>query len=100
MQNTLPQSISRPRALFFGLIFFTGLAFSFYMFFLGRTIFDLVDRKNAEYEIRLATSRISDLELQVLDYNNKVTLQQAYDLGFMSNSNPEFVSREQAAMLR
>jgi len=92
--------LNHKRVFFFGLIFLIVLSFTFYMFFLGRTIFDLVDRKNAENEIRLASSRISELELEVLDYNNLVTMQKAYDLGFMNNSSPEFVNRKKAALLR
>ncbi len=88
------------RVLFFGLVFLVALSFSFYMFFLGRTIFDLVDRKNAEDEIRLVMSNISDLELQVLDYNSKVTLETAYGLGFVPNKDPKFVSRKKTAFVR
>ncbi len=99
--HTQPKGrLNHGRVFFFGLIFFVIVAFSFYMFFLGRTIFDLVDRKNVEQEIHLASSRISELELQVLDYNNQVTLQKAYDLGFVNNGDPKFVSRKQTALLR
>ena len=92
--------IEQRRAVFFSLAFLVLLAFSFYMFFLGRTIFDLVDRKNAESESRLVMSRISDLELEVLEYNNTVTLQKAYELGFVNNQDPKFVSRKATALLR
>ena len=92
--------LNHQRVFFFSLILLVILSFSLYMFFLGRTIFDLVDRKNTESEIRLASSRISNLELEVLDYNNKVTLQRAHDLGFVNNNDPKFVSRKQTALLR
>ena len=92
--------LNHQRVFFFSLILLVVASFSLYMFFLGRTIFDLVDRKNVESEIRLASSRISELELQVLDYNNQVTLQKAYDLGFVNNGDPKFVSRKQTALLR
>ncbi len=92
--------LNHRRVFFFGLIFLVIITFALYMFFLGRTIFDLVDRKNAEGEVRLASSRISELELEVLDYNNTVTMQKAYDLGFINNSSPEFVNRKKAALLR
>ena len=59
-----------------------------------------MDRKNAEQEIRLASSRISELELKVLEYNNNVTLDTAYDLGFVQNADPRFVSRKKTASLR
>ncbi len=88
------------RTFFFAMVLLVFVSFTFYMFFLGRTIFDLVDRKNAESEIRLVMSRISDLELEVLDYNNKVTMQMAYDLGFVNNNDPKFVSRKTTALLR
>ncbi len=92
--------LNHQRVFFFSLVLLVVASFTLYMFFLGRTIFDLVDRKNVENEIRLASSRISELELQVLDYNNQVTLQKAYDLSFINNGDPKFVSRKQTALLR
>ncbi|MEZ4210941.1 MAG: hypothetical protein R3B39_01430 [Candidatus Paceibacterota bacterium] len=99
-QKMVKGKLNHRRVFFFSLILLVGIAFSLYMFFLGRTIFDLVDRKNVEQEIRLASSRISELELLVLDYNNEVTLQKAYELGFINNADPKFVSRKQTALLR
>lgn len=92
--------LNKQRVFFFGLIFLVIVSFTLYMFFLGRTIFDLVDRKNIDTEIRLATSRISELELEVLEYSNKVTLQKAYELGFTNNMDPKFVSRKKTALLK
>lgn len=92
--------LNHQRVFFFSLVLLVVASFTLYMFFLGRTIFDLVDRKNVENDIRLVSSRISELELQVLDYNNQVTLQKAYELGFINNSDPKFVSRKQTALLR
>lgn len=103
MEN-INKKINNPRfnkvAIFFGLMFLVIVSFFSYIFFLGRTIFDLVDRKNAENEIKLVMSSISELELQVLDYNNKVTLEKAYDLGFIPNNDPKFVSRKKSAFVR
>lgn len=99
-QAKIKSAISTRRVVFFSLVFLLILSFSLYMFFLGRTIFDLVDRKNAESETKVVTSRISDLELQVLEYNNKVTMQKAYELGFVNNNEPQFVSRKTTALLR
>ena len=92
--------LNHQRVFFFSLVLLVIISFSLYMFFLGRTIFDLVDRKNLESEIKLASSRISELELEVLEYNSKVTLEKAYDLGFINNADPKFVSRKQTALLR
>lgn len=92
--------LNKQRVFFFSLVLLVFVSFSLYMFFLGRTIFDLVDRQNINQEIRLANSRISELELYVLDYNNKVTLQKAHDLGFINNSDPKFVSRKKTALLK
>ncbi len=92
--------LNHQRVFFFSLILLVAMSFSLYMFFLGRTIFDLVDRKNVESEIRLTSSRISELELEVLEYNSKVTLEKAYELGFINNADPKFVSRKQTALLR
>lgn len=92
--------LNKQRVFFFGLVLLVVASFTLYMFFLGRTIFDLVDRKNVEGEIRLASSRISELELKVLEYNNQVTLQKAYELGFINNSDPKFVNRKKTALLR
>ncbi len=100
LQKNFNNPVLNKRKIFFGLLFLVVLSFSLYMFFLGRTIFDLVDRKNAEDEIKLVMSNISELELEVLDYNNKVTLESAYNLGFVPNNDPKFVSRKKAAFVR
>jgi len=103
MKNTYTKPkgrLNKQRVFFFSLILLVFVSFSLYMFFLGRTIFDLVDRKNIEEEIRLANSRISELELHVLEYNSKVTLQKAHDLGFINNKDPKFVSRKKTALLK
>ncbi len=99
-KTKIKSSFAMRRSVFFALLFLLVISFSLYMFFLGRTIFDLVDRKNAESETKVVTSRISDLELEVLDYNNKVTMQKAYELGFVNNNEPQFVSRKTTALLR
>lgn len=91
---------SNKRNIFFFLVFFAILSFSLYMFLLGSTIFDLVARKNTELSIREVSSSISSLELEVLGYNNKVTLDKAYELGFVNNTDPKFVSRKAMVLLR
>jgi hypothetical protein len=92
--------INHKRVFFFSLLLLVIVSFCLYMFFLGRTIFDLVARKNAEYGITLASARVSELELRVLEYNNEVTLQKANELGFVSNSHPNFVSKKKTALVR
>lgn len=88
------------RVFFFSLIFLVFISFSLYMFFLGRTIVDLVARKNTETQISLAIARVSNLELDILNDNREVTLQRAYELGFVNNLNPGFVSKKRTALLR
>lgn len=90
----------KKRTVFFSLVLLSAIAFFTYMFFLGNTIFDLVARKNAETAIRDVSSKISSLELEVLSYNNQVTLDRAYELGFVNNSDPKFVSRKAFVSLR
>ncbi len=93
------QSVDRIK-IFFCLSLLVVITFSLYMFFLGRTIFDLVARKNAESEIRSVATNISSLELEVFQYNNLVTLQKAHDLGFVNNSEPVFISQKSFVSLR
>jgi hypothetical protein len=92
--------LNHKRVFFFSLILLVFISFSLYMFFLGRTIVDLVARKNTDSQISLAVTRVSNLELEVLKYNNEVTLQKAYELGFVNNLSPGFVSKKKTALLR
>jgi len=88
------------RAIFFYLMIVCFIAFSLYMFFLGRTIFDLVARSKVEAEIKMVSSSIFSLELEVLAYSNEITIQKAKELGFVDNSEPVFLSKKSFISLR
>ena len=58
------------------------LASVFYVFFLGRTVFNLVQRKNIENEARTIVSRVGELELEYLSLAGQINPEFAKSKGF------------------
>lgn len=86
--------------LFYFLALVTFFSFAFYMFFIGQTIFRLVAEKDIENEKRNLASEISQLELQTLALNDTISIEKAYDLGFVNAADTQYVARDSQVSLR
>lgn len=76
-------SFSEARSFYFlaiGLMSF----FVLYLFFIGQTVFRLVAEKDMESRARLVSTEISELELETLSLNDTISIEKAYELGFVS----------------
>ncbi len=65
-------------------------SFAMYLFFVGTTIFNIVERKNTDNDNRSLSSRVSELELSYLSESNKIDLNLAYSLGFKDATGATF----------
>lgn len=78
------------------------LAFGFlsilYVFFLGNMIFNIVERKNVESQVRTLANEVMDLEAKYLSMSEKVNLSESYALGF-KDTKINFATRESLGSL-
>ena len=65
-----------------------------YIYFVGKTIFNIIERKTAENDVRILTSYIGGLELEYLSLNNKIDLELARQLGFYEPPTISFALRK------
>ncbi|MFA5751336.1 MAG: hypothetical protein WC898_03540 [Candidatus Paceibacterota bacterium] len=63
-----------------------------YVAFLGRTVFNIVERKSLENEYRALANEVSELELNYLSVTEKIDLKFSMTRGF-KEINPEYISR-------
>lgn len=76
------------------------LSFVMYVFFIGQTVFKLVERKNLEAEKRVLATEISKLELETLSLNDTISIDKAYELGFVDAIDTQFASKKEVVTLR
>ena len=82
------------RTMFLVLSAFVVVSFAMYLFFVGTTILNIVDRKSLENENRSLGSKVSELELNYLSETNKIDLKLAYSLGFKDAGATTFAARD------
>ncbi len=85
---------------FYLLAFVTGLALLAYLFFIGQTVFKLVSEKNISGEIRTLLAEISELELETLSLNDTISIERAYELGFVDAETTQYVAKRGELTLR
>ncbi len=90
---------SEAKAFYF-LAFITVLSFISYIFFTGQTVFRLVSEKNMESQKRNLISEISELELQTLALNDTISIEKAYELGFVTPKYTKYVASDSQVSLR
>ena len=65
-----------------------------YLYFVSNTIFNIIERKTAENDIRTLTSQTAELELEYFSLSNKINLELAKQLGFYEPTNISFAVRK------
>ena len=70
-----------------------GVSFFLYLFLVGSTIFNVVERKNAEITNRSLETSVSELELVYLSESKRIDMALAKTLGFKEANRPAFASR-------
>jgi hypothetical protein len=66
---------------------------SLYVFFVSRTVFNIIERKSAESEMRALSSSLSTLEVEYMSLSKNIDLSLASSLGFNESKNIYFASR-------
>ncbi len=85
---------------FYILASFVALSFAFYLFFIGQTVGRLVSEKNLVSSNRALATEISELELQALSLNDSVSIEKAYEMGFVNAKSTQYVSKNTELTLR
>ncbi len=85
---------------FYILAFFAGTALLFYLFFIGQTVFKLVAEKNIGTQIRQLSAEISQLELETLSLNDTISIEKAYELGFVDAVKTQYIAGSGELTLR
>ena len=70
------------------------------VFFIGQTVFRLVESKGLESEKRTLAAEISELELQTLSLNDTISIDKAYELGFVDAPDTQFVTQKAVVTIR
>ncbi len=89
------QNVSKlEQKIFFGLLLLLVLLFTTYGFLVKNTVHNIVLRESFGKERASLVSHISDLNTNYITLKNAVTLEVAYEKGFMPSREPHFVSRQ------
>ncbi len=86
--------------MFYMLTALVAASFILYLVFIGQTVFLLVNGKNIELEKRAISTEISELELQTLSLNDTISIEKAYELGFVDAPSTQFVTTRSFVSLR
>ena len=83
--------IEKQILLFLIFLFITLL--SLYIYFVGKSIVNVVVREEVEIQIAEINSEISELELDYISKKNSINMAFAQEKGFKSISNKTFINR-------
>jgi hypothetical protein len=79
---------------------FVFASFVLYLFFIGQTVGRLVAEKNMVNENRALATEISEFELEALSLNDSVSIERAYELGFVNAKSTQYVAKKSPLTLR
>jgi len=83
------------KKMFFGALVALFLFAMSYAYFINQTVLNIVGRKNAEEQINVVNSKISQLELEYMERKNSITLEYAHSIGFKDSGKIIYVSKNQ-----
>lgn len=86
--------------MFYVLAGLAAASFVLYLFFIGQTVFKLVAEKNITVQNRALSTEISQLELETLSLNDTISIERAYELGFVDAKKTEYVAKTGELSLR
>lgn len=91
--NILALDLNLRRKFFFGFLGFVVLSFVVYIYLIGVIVFNIVERKNAEAEMKSINNHLTQLEFEYLNKSRGISLEYAKTLGFKEPSKIGFVGR-------
>ncbi|HEU0085861.1 MAG TPA: hypothetical protein VFQ59_02780 [Candidatus Paceibacterota bacterium] len=86
------------RRILHALLFTLGALAFMYVLFLGRLVFDIVDRKALESEARSLANEVSALEVKYLSVSDSIDLNLSLSLGY-KEAHPEYATRKSLGSL-
>lgn len=86
------------KRMFKNMLFTLGALALVYVFVVGSTIFNIVERKSLENQARTLSSEVSDLELTYLAMASKIDLEYSHSLGF-KEAKAKFATRKSLGSL-
>lgn len=94
MKSVLLQFEENDRRIFWVSILFFICSLSLYIYFLGVSVFAVIERKGAERQFSTLTASISNLESKYVVLDRKINLALAHDRGFVDISVPQYVASD------
>ncbi len=82
---------TKGKMIFKGLMGLSVAMSLIYIFFIGKIVFNIVERKNIENVMRDISSTVSSLQVEYFNLNNKIDLAYAKSIGFSESSSVVFV---------
>ena len=74
-----------------------AVMFSMYMYFVGKIVFDVVARRQAETQIKLAQSAVGDLQVAYLGQLSNLDLTQVAQSGLSESHDTLYATRDVSA---
>ena len=81
------------KKVFWSFVMFAIMFSGLYLYYVNRTIINVVERQNIEKQIANINSRISDTEISYMNLKNNINYEFAVSKGFVRVSNEKYVSR-------
>ncbi|MBX4198206.1 hypothetical protein KW782_02615 [Candidatus Parcubacteria bacterium] len=76
-----------------------AIVFFLYAYLINRTIMNVVAREKTEQKIAVLSSVIGELEFKHMASKNRITLELAYEKGFLDTIPAQFIARSGRAIL-
>lgn len=84
----------REETTFWSLVAIIFMLSLMYGYFVNVTIFNVADRIKLESKITQLDSKLGEMEFEYLSLKSSVTIEKAYELGFINSQSTHFVSRD------
>lgn len=100
IQTDIINNNNLDKRMFLGLFAVFAVLTVSYVYFIGAIVFNVLERKTVEADIRNLKSNVGHMELQYLSLNNSIDLALAHEKGFEEPKNLYFASRQSLVTLR
>ena len=91
MKSVLLQFEENDRRIFWVSVIFFICSLSLYIYFLGVSVFAVIERKSAESRYATLSASISTLESKYAVLDRRIDLALAYERGFVDISVPQYI---------
>lgn len=91
--KTITRQLIQPQTLFWFLVFGIVIVIAAYVYAVFSTTFSIVEWQEAEEELAVVHTEVSELEFKYITLKNSVTIEYAYERGFVDVTNTEFLAR-------